>query len=103
MTNPLGVFFDWIIDLFIRIQDFFKRKKPECVPHAQPVEGEKKYKRSSGSALKKFLRSLWRPITTTPNYCIICGTRLHRAPGQIQYYCSKICRRMRHNSKKGGE
>lgn len=32
--------------------------------------------------------------------CLVCGAKLRGAPGQVVIYCSKPCRRKRHNAKR---
>jgi len=40
-------------------------------------------------------------LTTTANYCLVCGKELKRKPGQIMFYCCPECRRKRHNRRRG--
>ena len=58
------------------------------------MEEEKKEKKEEW---KKAWRATWSFIVGSRNECVVCGEVLRKSPGQIVYYCGRVCRRMRHN------
>lgn len=71
-------------------RDMQKPLKQESKPEAFAVKVRENFKKS--------WRRTWKVITTTANFCLVCGRKFqYRAPGQIQFYCSGYCRKRRQN------
>lgn len=65
--------------------------------------GDKKDQESFGrKILRKFGQGKGFLISHTPTKCLVCGAPLPINNGnQVVNYCSKKCRRQRHNQKRG--
>jgi len=68
-------------------------KKADPAPGPAAVAKKKKIEEKLART-RKFM-------TITANYCLTCGKPLARRGRQIVFFCSRACRKKRHNKKRG--